>query len=246
MLGEAEKAMSSNLSENDRTISYDDNVAVDVDIKKLLEQLADNYSEQMLRETIDIVYPQSTKANIHNIRGFYVTTIAAIQTFLLERNLEISSMLGNDENVWQRQNKFKDVTEFRRWLFNVLRATIEAVLENEVNSHEKIVSEMIDYINLNYKTITNTEQVAGAVYISESYARTIFRKYTGMTIQQYLTTVRMDEAKRLLAKPGIRIYEVAEGVGYSNQTYFVSRFQKEVGISPKKFRELLLKKEGGE
>jgi len=54
---------------------------------------------------------------------------------------------------------------------------------------------------------------------------------------QYLTALRMDRAKELLAKTESKTYEIAEAVGYTEPNYFSFSFKRHVGLSPSQYRQ---------
>ena len=80
------------------------------------------------------------------------------------------------------------------------------------------------------------------MYISASYARCIFKKYTGKTIFEFLLNKRMQEAKKLLSDPYVKVYEVAGLVGYNSKTHFAETFKRYTGQTPKDFQQKI--KEG--
>jgi two-component system response regulator YesN len=66
----------------------------------------------------------------------------------------------------------------------------------------------------------------------------LFKKETGVTINDYITEIRLAEAKRLLREePGILVFDVAERVGYRDGKYFTKLFKREVGLNPSEYRE---------
>ena len=58
------------------------------------------------------------------------------------------------------------------------------------------------------------------------------KKETGKTLIQYLTELRIENAKKLLKNTELKVYEIAEAVGYSNSQYLSNLFYKEVGCFP--------------
>lgn len=81
----------------------------------------------------------------------------------------------------------------------------------------------------------SVKKIAAALNISESHLSHIFRKETGMTINSYLTGVRMAEAVRLLRTGEKKVYEIAELIGYRDLTYFSATFKKVTGSAPSDF-----------
>ncbi len=95
-----------------------------------------------------------------------------------------------------------------------------------------------DYISKNYSDSSlSIKDISDHVHLSSSYLCTIFKTETGQTLNQYLTSYRMERAKQLLSDPRNKINEIASRVGYSDQNYFGKTFKKSVGLSPSEYRE---------
>ena len=73
--------------------------------------------------------------------------------------------------------------------------------------------------------------------ISASRLSARFREEMDMTVNEYVTFIRMENAKRLLLAGKHKVYEVADMVGYRNQAYFSTIFQEHTGMKPNKYHE---------
>lgn len=79
--------------------------------------------------------------------------------------------------------------------------------------------------------------IADALAISESHLSHVFKKETGVTITHYLTRYRIHTAMRLLRETPLKVYEVAQRVGYRDVTYFGATFKKLTGMNPSEYVE---------
>lgn len=73
--------------------------------------------------------------------------------------------------------------------------------------------------------------------ISASRLSARFRDEMNMTVNEYITFIRLETAKRLLLAGKHKVYEVADMVGYRNQAYFSTIFQEHTGMKPNKYHE---------
>ena len=73
--------------------------------------------------------------------------------------------------------------------------------------------------------------------ISSYYLSHIFKERTGMTFIEYLSGVRVGEAKRLCAETDMTINEISEQCGYMNVTYFCKVFKRMTGMTISEFRK---------
>ena len=78
-------------------------------------------------------------------------------------------------------------------------------------------------------------------FFSVSYFNKIFKKHTGLTLNQYLQQERMSKAAELLHETDLSIDEICGKVGYSDIKYFYSTFSKFIGVPPAKYRSYIRK-----
>ncbi|WP_158289592.1 helix-turn-helix domain-containing protein [Paenibacillus flagellatus] len=76
--------------------------------------------------------------------------------------------------------------------------------------------------------------------MTPQYVSGLFKKQNGVNVTDYMVEVRIREAKRLLADPGLTVLQVAQQVGYATDIGFIRVFKKVEGITPGKYRETLL------
>ncbi|TBL76267.1 response regulator transcription factor [Paenibacillus thalictri] len=107
-------------------------------------------------------------------------------------------------------------------------------LESKQIKHE-LVSQLIQYIGMNYMKDIQLNDVADHFNVSPVYASNVFKKVTGTTFISYLQQFRVELAKALLASGEYKISEVAYMVGYGNLTYFSRVFKSVEGVTPGDF-----------
>lgn len=108
---------------------------------------------------------------------------------------------------------------------------------SQKNSSEIIIQRTVSYIEAHYTDETLTlSGVAEEVGVSMGYLSILFKKETGINFTEYLTQVRMKQAKELLRTTDKKTYEIAYDTGYSSPHYFSISFKKYTGMSPSEFR----------
>ncbi len=89
------------------------------------------------------------------------------------------------------------------------------------------------YLRANYTDPITLQSVCDAFAISQSYLSKLFRRYEGTSFNDFLTTVRIDAAKRLMQEnPLMPLKDVAAFVGYHDQFYFSRVFKSVTGVPP--------------
>ena len=81
------------------------------------------------------------------------------------------------------------------------------------------------------------EELAATVKLNRTTLQSVFRQMYGVSIFEYRTLVRMQEAKNLLLEDRLSVTEIAGLCGYSNASKFSAAFKKCVGVTPKEYRQ---------
>lgn len=104
-------------------------------------------------------------------------------------------------------------------------------------SKNKYVDEATRFIRKHYQEDITISTVAEYLEISEGYLSRVLKKETDYTFTSYLTFYRMQVAMSLLKDCRVKVYEVADQVGYSDTAYFSVQFKKLLGVSPSEYQE---------
>jgi two-component system response regulator YesN len=78
------------------------------------------------------------------------------------------------------------------------------------------MNKAIAYINMNYQRPLTLAMVSNTVSLNYAYFSNVFKKYTGQSFLEYLRSVRVEKAKKLLAETEDKIAEISEKAGYDN------------------------------
>jgi two-component system response regulator YesN len=122
--------------------------------------------------------------------------------------------------------------QFEGWLNDKIKGICINQNWHENLKHKQAVDFMKQYIHENYTREITLGELAEKVFISRNYLSLIFKNATGETINNYIIRVRMEKARGLILKGTLKIYEIAESVGYKNIPYFSTTFKKHFGVTP--------------
>lgn len=88
-----------------------------------------------------------------------------------------------------------------------------------------------------YKEDLSLQDLADSIQISPTYLSRLLKNEIGVSFIEYLIQVRVEKAIQIMSDPMVKLYEVAQRVGYNNQHYFSTAFKKVVGLSPAEYRK---------
>lgn len=104
------------------------------------------------------------------------------------------------------------------------------------DAYETMV-ELKNYVELNYYELINLKELSKRFFLQPSTISTNFKKYFGLNINNYINTVRVSNAVRIIEQKHISIRELAFLVGYSNENTFIRQFNKVMGVTPLQYRK---------
>ncbi len=131
----------------------------------------------------------------------------------------------------QESNRLEDILEFFRQRFETFMDSIG------ISTRESVLDDVLHYIHHNYASNITLENIAPLFGYNRSYLGKIFTKKMGQNFNSYVDYVRIEKSKELLLNDDMKVYTIAERVGYKNVDYFHIKFRKYVGQSPAEFRK---------
>lgn len=116
--------------------------------------------------------------------------------------------------------------------------------QNDIPKNVDVVYEVKKYINVNFTQKLSLSELAKMFSVSEGHLSRTFKKKTGTTISQYITTLRLTSARRLLESSSMSVRDIAENVGFSSLNHFDKIFKKDHGFTPSEYmKDHIAKKE---
>lgn len=100
------------------------------------------------------------------------------------------------------------------------------------------IQKALQYIDEHVTENLTLGEIASAVYLSESRFGHLFKSITGITPVDYIETVRLSNAQKMLKETKQPITEIAIDCGYDNISYFIHRFKLKTGTTPGKYRSI--------
>lgn len=177
--------------------------------------------------------------------GRFPDNVPHIRLFLTDLFLQIKERMthhypaitlpfsGNSEAI--------DLIQKSSYLYEILRflsEQFEAVMGALGNSaKDTVLYDVLFYIDHHYQENIKLEAIAPLFGYNSAYLGKIFTKSVGESFNAYVDHKRIDHSKELLLENTLKVYEIAEQVGYKNVDYFHKKFRKYVGMSPAEFRK---------
>lgn len=184
--------------------------------------------------------------SIHNIQAqnLYYSLALVFYSHINQWNLvEKVAFEINLEKLMQ-VNRFKSWDEAVAYLYNLK----DILFDIQDFEQEKRAEDVIDWLkSYIYRNIHDQDELslvrlADQVHFNPSYLSRLFKQKTGLNLSDYISDIRVQKAKELLQDMNMKIYEVAQALGYSSSANFVRFFRKATEISPQEYRDILVSK----
>ena len=98
------------------------------------------------------------------------------------------------------------------------------------------VRKAVVYLNRHYSERLSVETLAKVAHYSPAQFRRLFKELTQMSPSDYMTSVRINAAKTLLATTDRRISDIAADTGFFDHSHFIRTFRRVVGMPPARYR----------
>jgi AraC-like DNA-binding protein len=98
------------------------------------------------------------------------------------------------------------------------------------------IRNVLEYIESHLSQVLSIDKLSNVAYLSPTQFKKLFKEQINLTVNQYITHLRMEKAQALIRHTDYPIQIVAEAVGYTDHTAFSRRFSKHFGLAPSKYK----------
>ena len=144
-------------------------------------------------------------------------------------------------NIMEKLGRLGTLGQIIQWI-NWFKEAVSRILERRRDTRVDRIAELVrEYVMEHYKERITLGQVAEALNISQGYLSTAFKKQSGESFTSYVSAIKIEKAKDLIASHRYMMYEVSDLLGFDTPFYFSKVFKKVMGMSPKEYEARCLK-----
>jgi AraC-like DNA-binding protein/ligand-binding sensor protein len=195
-----------------------------------------NSVSSVLREFLTLAMPSDhSPAEVQQSRALLTWAIEHLALETVSSGVDPAQIKAAKEkattSVLHAPSPFGACEAFRRFADLVSQQMASAFSQRE----HKIVLAISQIVEERSAAQITIQQLAEAVHLSCGHLSRVFRRTTGMTLEQFLIRQRVELAKRALLDHRFNVAEVADQCGFCNPAYFASVFKKYVRCTPREF-----------
>lgn len=170
-------------------------------------------------------------------KNLVICTATLVTRAAIRGGLDRATAFFLSDTYIQKAELMKDYAGLLRLNARMVEDFTQRVAEARCGTGaSQLIRSAREYILTHLDEPITTEDLSRAMRMNRTYLCKRFQEETGMTVNHYVTTVKMDEARRLLEVTKKTSAEIAEVLGYSSQSYFQSVFKKSTGKTPGEYR----------
>ena len=209
------------IDENEyKKISYDILYGKKENVKNNIDKIINQISSQLYKDSYDFILGNildSILKSCVNLTEFYKKYMGHVE--LVHKMYALKNSKSIENYFYDLIDKITEINEFSR-----------------MNGVQTSFDQIKKFIDKNYSnSLLCLEDVANELSYSVSYISAIFKK-NNTSFTKYLTDIRMEKAKILLADKNNKLLTIASAVGYEDPYYFSHCFKKYYGVSPLEYK----------
>ena len=169
------------------------------------------------------------------VKGFILNVMLELSKIPYENAVIVRGLLSETGEFFGTINDFRTIYELMEFFSSYCFKLAEALMDSWESTPREVISRTIDYINEHYSEDISLKQISNNVFLCESYLGKLFEQATGENFNDYLTRIRIEKAQQLM-KSEMKVYEIAQKVGYKSIDYFRKQFKLVAGIGPLEYK----------
>jgi two-component system response regulator YesN len=162
--------------------------------------------------------------------------LSVLSRSAVEGGVDIDTMLEKNLAYVNKVMQIDDQEDLCAWISAALNEFIELVYSSQDARKMTQIRPAIDYIHAHYDEPITLAEIAKASHLSVSRLAHLFKEQMGITLIDYVTGARIEQAKELLLGTDQSCTEICFQAGYTNHSYFTRTFKSLVGMTPRQFR----------
>lgn len=132
----------------------------------------------------------------------------------------------------------QEAGDLKQWAYRKFEYILYVIQQHQGRNTSVTVKQALEYMEKHYNTEISLDDVAKYVGVSPQHFSKIFKLETGTNYVDWITEIRMEQAKQYLTEGERTIKEICYLVGYKDPNYFSRIFKKNVGVAPRDYNAI--------
>ncbi len=197
--------------------------------------------QRILNELLGHIYLENDY-DLEEVKTRCIELVVLVSRAVLDAGVDLGNMFHFNAAFLRQVSKIQHLDSLCLWVSGILHGFMDALFSTTGKKYSDATYQAMAFIRNHWREKPTLEDISQQVFLSKAYCSMLFKQETGMGITEYMSQVRVEHSKKLLRTTQISLASIATECGFHDQSYYTKVFQKQVGISPKKYRNQYLKK----
>ncbi len=203
---------------------------------KRWEMILSGENAWLVREEIHSWLDQASAdglLNAERLKLFYQSLIQMLSVVAEQKNLRLQEFLHDPEILDRYLTAYGSVEKMEDLVDNVIPFFQKEAPEES----EKQIDKVLQYIYNHIESDIRRTDIARELFLNPDYLSRMFKKEMGVSLKEYIISVKMKVAKKLLEQTKLPISTIALRIGYGNFSHFSQTYKRVMGVTPEEGRK---------
>ncbi len=151
----------------------------------------------------------------------------------------VSQIFENEPEGYRCVYRQRTIPEIAGWIAALRTGLVQALRSQRQGYKDQIIRQIKAYIQANLSQRLTLNNVAAVFGFSPNYLSQLFARQADQTFVEYVNSEKIRAAKEMMREEHVKVYEIAERLGFENAFYFSKVFKKIEGCSPREYAQKL-------
>jgi len=219
----------------DKTFNFEFNeLCMSSKVFEAVEEVNSNKINNIIDTTFE--YFKAHRIDPDIVIMFTSNMICKINNLIYQTDDKAKEFIDN-HTIRELKGQERSMVELKKFFENFCLGVCEYFKEVRDRNAQSNVIKIETFIKENYKRNLTIRELAENLYMHPAYMGQLFNRKFGMSFNEYIHEMRIEEAKRLMNKTDLNNCEIAHELGYCNYNSFLQQFQKYTCMKPTEFRK---------
>ncbi len=194
-------------------------------------------AEQILSKSSTLMLEMRVNDPVRNIKNYSIIVNTLLRKAAEQGGVHPLYIDGVSTDFAKRIESIKSVEEGISMHHEMIDKYCTLVKNHSIKKHSTLVQKVITLVDFDITADLSLSRQAELLNVNASYLSTLFKKEMGMTLTEYVSKKRIEQAAFLLTSTNLQIQIIAQNCGIYDVNYFTKMFKKHTGKTPKEYRE---------
>lgn len=207
--------------------------------KALISSIADSdkhEAQKLLNELLGHIL-FSSGGDFGRIKSRVYELLVIVSRAAMDAGVSAEQTFNMNHDFFRKAAPISNIDELCMMLAEIMNRYIDSIFEFSDVKNTDVIYKAVHYMRKNYTRKVTLEEVAKAAFLSPTYFSKIFKQEMGCSFNTYLNRLRVDKSKQLLLQSDLQLVDIANALGFEDQSYFTKVFKRITGESPNQFRK---------